>query len=249
MKTIRRRFVTVGILVCLFATGMAALLDYFKYQDAVERIVRSRVLVVGYGIDNSIEASLALGLSFAELSTLPSLLDRESGVDPLTRALEVFDTSGRILYSTQRDRVGGVVPGPWLAAASAVKGRHWRLSGGEEAIAGLVLKNNFNLTLGYLAMRYDHQAVERRVKRMGIELAKIAVSALLIAAFLITLVLSLVLNGFERDMRAIVERIEGSGTAEAVPKAFAPVVEELRSAIASADGELGRARAELAAGG
>src|SRR5205807_1704969 len=40
MKTNRPQMILVAILVCLFAVGMAGLLNFFKYRSIVERIVQ-----------------------------------------------------------------------------------------------------------------------------------------------------------------------------------------------------------------
>ena len=86
MGTIRFRFILVALVVSFFAIGMAAFLNYFKYKSTIGNIVKSRVLVIGQGIENSVQASLQLGMQFAELSQLPQLLARERLSDRLTAA-------------------------------------------------------------------------------------------------------------------------------------------------------------------
>src|SRR3954468_10926205 len=101
MGTIRVRFILVGLVVSFFAVGMSAFLNYFKYRSTIANIVKSRVLVVGRGIENSVQASLQLGMQFGELQQLPQLMAREKSADRLVRAIDVFDSSGQILYSTE----------------------------------------------------------------------------------------------------------------------------------------------------
>src|SRR2546422_1909270 len=110
MGTIRVRFILVALVVSFFAIGMAAFLNYFKYKSTVSNIVRSRVLLVGQGIESSVQASLQVGMQFAELSQLPQLLQRERSADRLIRGIDVFDSSGQILYSSDRARLGQKVP-------------------------------------------------------------------------------------------------------------------------------------------
>ena len=71
MGTIRIRFILVALVVSFFAVGMSAFLNYFKYKSTIGGIVKSRVLVVGRGIENAVQASLQLGMQFSELSQLP----------------------------------------------------------------------------------------------------------------------------------------------------------------------------------
>ena len=117
MGTIRFRFIMVALVVSFFAVGMAAFLNYFKYKSTINNIVKSRVLVVGRGIENSVQASLQLGMQFAELQQLPQLMTREKSSDRLVRAIDVFDPSGQILYSTESSRVGQKVHPSWISAA------------------------------------------------------------------------------------------------------------------------------------
>src|SRR6185503_10990833 len=101
MGTIRVRFIMVALVVSFFAVGMAAFLNYFKYKSTIGSMIKSRVLVVGRSIENSVQASLSLGLQFTELTTLPSLMEREKSADRLIRGIDVFDDTGQIIYSTE----------------------------------------------------------------------------------------------------------------------------------------------------
>src|SRR6478735_4269541 len=109
MGTIRFRFICVALVVSFFAVGMAAFLNYFKYKSTIAGIANTRALLVGRGIESSVLASLQVGMQFAELPQLVSLMQREKASDGLVRGIDVFDTSGVILYSTDpvrvRDRV------------------------------------------------------------------------------------------------------------------------------------------------
>ena len=130
MGTIRVRFILVALVVSFFAVGMSAFLNYFKYKSTIGNIVKSRVLVVGRGIESSIQASLQLGLQFTELSALhPGHAGAEKSSDRLVRGIDVFDASGQVIYSTDRGRVGTKVPESWNAAAERSKTTEWAAEG------------------------------------------------------------------------------------------------------------------------
>jgi hypothetical protein len=248
MKSTRSRFIWVAVLVCLFATGMATFLNYYKYKSTIADIVKTRLLVVGYSIENSIQSSLALGLSFGELGTLPAMMEREKSAEKLVTAIDVFDTNGKVLYSTDPARVGKPVPESWAGAAKGSKDREWQVQETTEYVAGFAVKNNFDLTVGYLAMRYSRDYVDRNVAEMGLRLLGIGGGALAAAILMCALLLSVLLRGYERDMRAIEDCIAGKRDASDVPEAFRDSVEELRSAVDGADAGLARVRASLGAG-
>ena len=71
MARTKPQLILVAVLVCLFAVGMAGFLNFFKYRSNAERIIKERLVVTGTSIENSIQSSLALGLQFADLGTLP----------------------------------------------------------------------------------------------------------------------------------------------------------------------------------
>lgn len=248
MKTTRSRFIAVALVVCLFAIGMATFLNYFKYKSTLRQTVNTRMLEIGRGIQTSVHSSLSLGMDFTELGTLTSLLEREKAADPLILTISVFDTSGRVLYSTDRSRLGIAVPDEWLAAATRTKERDWIVEEPREFVTGLVLKNNFNLVVGVLAMRYAREYVDRNVTAIGLELLAISAVALVIVALLVSAALLVVLRRFERDMGALEAQVANPDSQSAVPvEAFGPLVEELRAAIKAADHGLDRAWAKLPA--
>src|SRR6476469_8745791 len=141
MGTIRFRFIMVALVVSFFAVGMAAFLNYFKYKSTIGNIVKSRVLVVGRGIENSVQASLQLGMQFTELQQLPQLMSREKSWDRLVRAIDVFDSRRQILYSTETGRVGQMVSNAWTAAAQRSKTTECSTDESEDLVAGISIKN------------------------------------------------------------------------------------------------------------
>src|SRR4029077_19763150 len=140
MGTIRVRFIVVALVVSFFAVGMAAFLNYFKYKSTISSIVRSRVLVIGRNIENSVQASLSVGMQFMEIGTMNALLARERASDRLIQGIDVFDHTGQIIYSTDRARVGEKVPSAWTDAAARSKSTEWGTEGTDEYVAGISLK-------------------------------------------------------------------------------------------------------------
>lgn len=205
MGTIRFRFIMVALVVSAFAVGMAAFLNYFKYKSTIGNIVKSRVLVVGRGIENSVQASLQLGMQFNELAQLPQLMSREKATDRLVRGIDVFDTAGLVLYSTDRARVGTRVPSQWLGASQRVKESEWASEETDDLVAGISVRNAFNLTVGYLALRYSRDEVDRAAAKAGREILLAALGSFLAIAIAAPLALILVIRRFERDLRTLEE--------------------------------------------
>jgi hypothetical protein len=249
MGTIRVRFIIVALVVSFFAVGMAAFLNYFKYKSTISGIVKSRVLVIGRNIENSVQASLSVGMQFMELGTMSALLQREKASDRLIRGIDVFDQTGQILYSTERARVGEKVPSVWTEAAARSKTTEWGTEASDEYVAGITLKNNFDLSVGFLAMRYSAEEVERAAKVAGREILLASIFSFLGIALIAPLALILVIRRFERDLRALeaaASHLEDR-TEPALPtgSAFDSAIGNLRSSLRDANIALDDLRAKL----
>jgi hypothetical protein len=203
MNATRPQVILVAVLVCLFAVGMAGFLNFFKYRSNAERILKERLVVTGTSIETSIRSSLALGLQFADLGTLPGMLERERATDDLILSIEVFDTDGKPLYSTDRLRATRNVPDAWLAAARQARGADWFVKSGTESAAGIAIENSFGLVLGYLALRYSEEEVNRSTMKVARELAVSALGVFVAAAALASIVLLAVMHRLSRDLAAV----------------------------------------------
>src|SRR4051812_19257497 len=249
MGTIRVRFIMVALVVSFFAVGMAAFLNYFKYKSTIGGMIKSRVLVVGRSIENSVQASLSLGMQFTELTTLQSLMEREKSADRLIRGIDVFDDTGQIIYSTEPARVGSRVMRAWTESANRSKSTEWTSEAPDEYIAGISLKNNFDLTVGYLALRYSRDYVDRAAAKAAREISLAALAAFLAVALIAPLALIVVIRRFEQDLRTLeiaASRLEDRSPApEMTGSAFDAAINHLRQSLREANGALDDLRAKL----
>jgi hypothetical protein len=203
MNTTKPQMILIAVLVCLFAVGMAGFLNFFKYRSNAERIIKERLVVTGTSIENTIRSSLALGLQFGDLGTLPEMMERERATDNLILGIEVFDTEGKPLYSTDRLRATRDVAATWLAAARRAEGADWFVKSGTESAAGIAIENSFGLVIGYLALRYSEEQVSNSTMAVARELALSAFGVFVLAAALASVALLAVMNRISRDFEAV----------------------------------------------
>ena len=253
MGTIRVRFILVALVVSFFAVGMSAFLNYFKYKSTISGIVKSRVLLVGRGVEDSIQASLMVGIQFNEIGTLGEMLRREQLSDPLLRGIDVFDSNGQVIYSSDRARVGQKVPDAWIRAAERSKTSEWSAEAAQDYIAGISVKNSFDLTVGFLALRYARSEVDRAAAKAGAEILAASLTAFAGVAVFAPLALIVVIRRFERDLRSLeaaAGQLEEKGAPE--PKAgsaFDAAIGSLRDSLDEANKSLDQLRAKLDAAG
>lgn len=252
MQSTKHRLVGVAVVVCGFAIGMAGLLNYFKYRAAADRILTDRLVVTGRSVENSVQASLALGLQFTEIGTMSTILERERATDDLIQGIDIFDMDGRMLYSTDRLRANRPVPAAWIAAAKTAGNGNWRAEENHEAAAGIGLRNNFDLTIGYLALRYSVDRVREAAADVATELAIQALAIFAGAAVLSSLALLWVLNGLGRSLHSVEQGLgHGEGarsTARSLTGPFGPALRRFIETTRRAEAEIAALRAGLERG-
>lgn len=252
MGTIRVRFILVALVVGFFAVGMSAFLNYFKYKSTISNTVKARVLLVGRGIENSVQAALQIGMQFGELTQLPQLLEREKSADRLIRTIDVLDPNGTVLYSSDRARVGTRAPENWMIAAGRTKGTEWSTEGADSYVAGISVKNSFDLVVGYLAMRYSREDVQRATSSAGADILIAALGTFGGILVIAPLALILVIRRFERDLRALevaAGHIEEKDQPRSEGSTFDSAIETLRASLSDANRSLDDLRGKLDAAG
>lgn len=241
--------IVVALVVCGFAVGMAGLLNYFKYRSTAQRLVTDRLVVTGKSVENAIQSSLALGMQFADIGTLPGTLEREQASDTLIQGIDIFDTAGKLLYSTDRLRSTRPVPPDWVAAAQKAGKADWFVDDGDEAAAGISVQNNFGLTIGYLAVRYAGDRVRESVAAVGREIALSTFVVFLFAATLASLALRAVVHRLDRDLRHVEAALRAGYSERAAALAangpFGPALQRFVQTTRRAEAELGELRARL----
>lgn len=203
-------------IACVFAIGMTALLDYFKFVSTTEGVLRSRMLVYGASIESSVQNALALGLPLAGNPALAALIGRERAGDPLIRDIDLFDSDGQIVYSTDAGRVGQPAPAAWRAAAREAMARpHWQFGAADQLGVGVGLQNNFGVTVGQLLIRYSRTTLERGIADMGASLLRHHALGLAVALAVLTAVLGVIFRRFTADLQnfeaGLVETLAADG--------------------------------------
>jgi hypothetical protein len=252
MDSTRRRMIAVAVTVCGFAVGMAGLLNYFKYRATANRIVTERLVVTGKSVEGSIQSALSLGMQFSDIGTLPGTLEREQGTDPLILGIDVFDLEGRRLYSTDRLRATRPVPASWLAAARKPVNDEWAAEDDQESAAGIVVKNNFGVTQGYLAVRYSSERVRDDALMVGRQLAASSFMVFVASALLASLAVILVTRRLTLDLRTV-EAALRSGDARragsmAVRGPFGPAIERFIQSTQGTEREVAELRERMQRG-
>ena len=183
--TIKTGLTIVAIL--LFAVVVTSLLNYYKYQSTLADLVRSRVVVIGLDLKNTVEASVGLGIPLKQTENIQEIIDRAKAADEQILSVGVFETSatgGTRLFHTNKAGIGKAVPESWLMAVAEAENAVWSVDGKEALVSGFSLVNNFDKTIGAVVMRYSRAYQTAKVEAMFEELGKTTLIVFMIATVL-----------------------------------------------------------------
>jgi sensor histidine kinase regulating citrate/malate metabolism len=253
MDKTRSQMILVAVLVCLFAVGMAGMLNFFKYRSNAERLIKERLVVTGMGIENSIRSSLSLGLQFADIGTLPEMMERERGTDDIIRAIEVFDTEGKRLYSTDRLAAQRNVSEAWVAASRQSDVEPWQVKAGRDSAVGIPVRNSFAQVIGHVAVRYSQNQVDESMMAVAQQLLLACAGVFAVSAVVASLALMAVMGRAAKDLKAVEVALTRSQDPSALASADikGPFAKPLRSffeTVRQAQASIAATRARLTRG-
>ena len=238
-----RKLLWLSLWVTGFAVAMACLLLAFKHRSALDGVQRDRLQLIASGLEDIVARNLAFGLAFGEIATLPDVLDSQKSTDDLVAAIDISDASGRIVYSTDRKRVGQPIEAPWRNAMSHATGETWHSAHDGEAAVGAVVRNAFRLSIGHVVVRYRTEALANAnlafAKRLAIWGAAIAVGF----ALLLFALLSWIQAALELRLARLRAVLEGFPAAPPRPGSFSAEVAAARASIDEANRALDAAEA------
>jgi hypothetical protein len=199
MDSNKRRMIQIAVIVTGFAVGMAGLLNYFKYRAVAEHLVTERLTFTGQQIESSIQSSMALGLQFSDLGTLPATLERLRNTDDLIQGIDIFDVNGKTLYSTDQLRTHRSVPALWQQEVAKPGDERWVVRDDRDAAVGQPIQTQFGVTVGHVAMRFAYDKVQDNAMVVARQLGLYTLVVFLVAALLASLAMLAVMNSLGRD--------------------------------------------------
>jgi len=209
-----RKIAILSVLIAGFTVGMAYLLISFKVSSVHRELRHARFELAAAEIDQVIEKSLSLGLSFNELTTLNGTLARRKLADSAITGIDIASADGQVAYSTEPGHIRASAPAAWQqlwqprqARGNGGNSGRWRTLDKDEAVAGATLVNGFDEIQGYVAIRYS--IVANRDTQIGLrnQLAPIAWIVFGVTSLALFIALALFARHFEHQTRAAAARL------------------------------------------
>src|SRR5690606_7639653 len=136
-------------------------------------IIRSRMAMTAQSIGSDISTASTLGIPLAEQVTLPDLLARQAGADPLTLSIDVLSDSGKVTFSSDPERMGLQD----AASGDVIAFRY------EDHIT-----NDFGASIGTVVVRLDQPSIASEVDGLGRDILRGAIPTGLVAVVLGSLI-------------------------------------------------------------
>lgn len=158
------RKVSVALIAILASTMLlTALFGYYKFEDEVSSLVRSRYSFVTFTIKKRVEDSLNLGFALRQLRQVQDAIELEKTRDEQIVGIEIYDSRGEILFNSDRGRIGASVPDEWLLPLAEPSGQPFALMDEDSHAVGLPLVNNLGKVEGAVVLVYPAGYVEREL--------------------------------------------------------------------------------------
>ncbi|WP_127090909.1 hypothetical protein [Aquabacter cavernae] len=119
---------------------------YFAGERVSEEIEQARVSHLLGALRQTTEANLGIGLTLDEIALLQSTIEREKAQDPSIVVIDIFNSAGRSVYSTDRGSVGEAVDPSWLTFIT--RDGTWHASFRGETIFGTRFDNDLGVAGG-----------------------------------------------------------------------------------------------------
>ncbi|MEO1194109.1 MAG: hypothetical protein AAFY02_20305 [Pseudomonadota bacterium] len=164
------------------ALALGAYLNYGSVRAAYMGQVESRMNATGTAMVHDAETSISFGIPLEGQETLGPLLERILETDPALEILDVLNSSGVILHSSDPERIGETLD----------------LFDDEGLQLNLAIANDFGGEAGSLRLIADQALLERNLEATAAAVRDAALYALFVALALAVLAVLALLSGARR---------------------------------------------------
>ena len=191
----------IAILVCTMM--VTALFGFFKFQDVMSELVRSRYSFVAFTIKQKVEDSLNLGFALRQLRQVQETIELEKARDEQVQGIEIYDAKGEILFNSDRGRIGASVPENWLLPLTLTNLQPFAFLDEDSNVVGLPLVNSLGKVEGAVVLLYPTGYVERELGPMLWRLAGEIAGLVVVFSLLTVIVASIALGAVRRRLLAM----------------------------------------------
>lgn len=192
-------------LILLAAVLSITLLSLRSFERAQSAVLNERLQFILFETKQSLEQALRIGLPLGGEHGIGEKLDQLRRLDDQVISIEVFDSNGVVLFSTDRVFINELVSERWLEAMAALSGQDraskiWSHREHDVLVEGLAVARPDDNLVGSVALQYLVSGFDRSAERAGLVLFQAG-------AFLLVGMVGLALIGSRMFMAPLLRRL------------------------------------------
>lgn len=160
------------VLACMLVTALNTL----KFEKLLLAQQQRIVATIGADLVDTFERGMMIGVRLADVPGAQAAVDRAFGRDGDLRRISLADAGGRILFDTERVRIGDAAD---VALLPAGQGRRDARLGGFDWV-GMPVVNSFGRQEGSLLLGYGRAGIDDRLTAIVLAMAGPGLAALLV---------------------------------------------------------------------
>ncbi len=233
---------TIAAILAL-VMGLAAFLNYTKYEHAYLDLLQSRLMVVGESLRETVETGLNLGLTLGEMAGFQAVIERELERDANLLSIEIFNLNGQRLFATGELDDSPTVPESHIRQSAGLA--DWRAQDDHALIVGLPLTNPFGQPVGGLVIRYSRSYYQSELNAVIADLGRCIFLILGTVTLATGLLTALILRNFNRHLKNLEQELAEFTEAGGIPGKATAVDDELEQGVARFKRIIRQALAEI----
>lgn len=202
--TFLSRLILVVAAAVVAAVVAVAVVAFGASERVGAEIERARVANLLGTLKGSTEANLSIGLALDQISLLQPRIEREKAGDPSILAIDIFNSTGRAVFSTDRSLIGEDVSPAWVKQLNSDD--VWSGVERGETVFGTRFENDLGVG-GGIAVTVSDEARATRSSRLGLDLAvrtlALALAGVVAAAAAATVFAYIFTRPFDRATRIL----------------------------------------------
>jgi MFS family permease len=191
------------IVLLLFVMGLLFMLSSFKFQTVFTNLITNRLGATSPTIYESIEGALDLGLGLGEIQNTESVISWVQQNNPGIRSIDIFNTKGEVLYSTEKQRLEQAIAPYILENLKTASGHHSQMELDANFLSAFKLLNNYNQRVGGGSIFYSKDDYNRQVVKFKNSLFLRSAIIFITSAILASIGIMVAFRGLRKYLNSI----------------------------------------------
>jgi hypothetical protein len=210
-----RAWLVLTLVVATVQAGLA-LLAVLRHDAVLSELVRQRLIVSAQATAQAFQPIVELGLPLAMMRNGNAIAARPIEIDPRIAAVDVFNPSGIVVYSSRAERPQAVSDAI-LAAMRLAAGQAWSVEAAEELDSGYTILGRDGQPVGAVVIRYPKDGLRAASTAMRWRAARNALVVTTGFAGLAWLLLWVVLRAPRRALQRLENWADGRPPTSPMP--------------------------------